>query len=228
MSQKRTPITAWSYSRLALYESCPFLHEARNILKLPEPKAEAMIRGIKIHNEAAKYLSGETDRLPASCQLMENSTGWGFKDLKSFHPIVEQQWAFKKNWGKVSWFDKKTWLRVTLDAAVLYTDGWAEAVDHKTGKRRDDDYMDQMGLFAGALIKKFPLEVHKGVTVRLWYLDSGEEFVEDIPKKEALAIVDDLSQRAEVMMHATRFPPKPSWKCGWCHHRRENGGICKY
>lgn len=235
-NKKPTPITAWSYSRLSCYEECPAKHNYRNIMKLDEPKGDAMFRGIKIHNEAAKFLDGSTARVPESCINFKSE----FAELKSFNPIVEQQWAFTKNMRPTSWFAKDCWLRATLDAGLVYRDGWADVIDLKTGKKYDG-YEDQLNLFAATMIHMNPTEVTVGVTVRLWYLDlddhSEAEVVRDITVDEAMDAFEDLTERAETMMAAERFPPRPGWYCGgvrkdgttWgCHFRKSNGGPCAY
>ncbi len=230
---KENKIVAWSYSRLSCYESCPLQFKYRNIDKLPEPKAAPMIRGIKIHNQAAKYLSGETKIFPPSCENFREL----FNDLLELTPIVEQKWAFDKNWKSVRYFHPTVKLRVTLDVGLNYKDGTAEVIDHKTGKFYPDntDYKDQGVLFGGAMIKKFP-EIHH-VTTRLWFLDSGDEVIEEYGREEILELLADLEERAEIMLNATYFPPKPSWKCGgvtkegkvWgCHWRASNNGPCKF
>lgn len=223
----KNPIKAWSWSRLALFEQCPALHKYRNIDKLPEPKAPAMMRGIKIHNEAAAFLSGETMLLPESCINFADQ----FRELRAFNPIVEQKWAFTKKMRPTGWMSKDCWLRATLDIGLVYSDGTGEAIDLKTGKKYDD-YDDQLDLFAATLIKMHPTEITKSVTVRLWFLDieddTQNEVVREISKAEALEKFDDLVRRAEVMMTTNRFPPSPSWKCRFCHFRRDNGGPCEF
>lgn len=215
-------LTAWSYSRLALFEECPRLYSYRNIEKRKEPKADAMFRGIKIHNEAAAFLSGKTDSLPESCvQFAEQ-----FHELKAMSPIVEQQWAFTKEWNNTKWFAKNVWFRATLDVLLQYSDDTADIIDHKTGKRYDDDYRKQMGLFAGAALIKYPNIRH--FTTRLWYLDSGDEVIEEFTRVEALIIFEEIEADAKVMLNTTRFPPRPSWKCQFCHFRKNNGGPCEY
>lgn len=229
---KENPITAWSYSRLKGYEECPRQFQYRNIRKLKEPKGDAMFRGIKIHNEAANFLEGKVDRVPISClnfmaELVE---------LKAFHPIVEQKWAFNKNMKPTGWMSKDCWLRATLDIGLIYGDGTGEAIDLKTGKKYDD-YDDQLDLFAYTMFKMHPTKITKSVTVRLWYLDVNEEVTREISKEQAFDRFEGLKERAEVMMSAKRFPPNPSWKCGgarkdgttWgCHWRASNGGPCEY
>lgn len=216
-------VKAWSFSRLSLWEKCPKLFKFRVIDKRPEPKAPAMHRGIKIHNEAAKFLSRKTKVFPPSCINFEDQ----FRELLDLNPIVEQRWAFTSSWQSVGWFHKRVHLRVVLDVGLLYGDGHAEVIDHKTGKRYDDDYIDQLGLFAGATMMMFPKEVET-VTARLWYLDSGEEIIEEFSKTRAMAVLADLEKRAYKMMSAQNFPPRPNWSCKWCHFRQSNGGPCQY
>lgn len=231
MPRKAKEITAWSYSRLADYEQCPLKYEARNILKLDEPKGDAMFRGITIHNEAAKFLAGETEKFPLSCAAFRDE----FYELRDHHPIVEQKWAFTNRWKPTGYFAKNTYLRATLDAAVVYTDRTADVIDHKTGKLWIDrktnvldlgPYEDQMGLFAAATIIMHPELTH--VTSRLWYLDADEEVILEFPKAKAFDILNDLNERAQIMMNAKRFPPRPNPFCNWCHFRKSNGGHCKF
>lgn len=231
---KENGIIAWSYSRLSCYEQCPRLFKYRNIDKKKEPKAYPMLRGIKIHNEAGKFLASETDIFPESCLKFKEQ----FYELLELNPIVEQRWAFTAGWKSVGYFDKKTWLRVTLDVGLDYKDGHVEVIDHKTGKFHEDNpsYDDQGVLFAAALIKKAHGRVNK-VTCRLWFLDSGDELVMDYTRDEVDEKMAALVERAETMLSATRFPPKPGWYCGgvkkdgtvWgCHFRKSNGGCCEF
>lgn len=215
-------ITAWSYSALSGYESCPRQFKYRRIDKLPEPTSPALAKGRKVHDEAAKFLDGSTDVFPTSCVTFRDQ----FYELRDMNPIVELQWAFTKKWRPTGWFAKDAYCRVILDAGKVYSDGTADVIDHKTGKRYDDDYMDQLGLFAAATIKMHP-EVYN-VTTRLWYLDTADEVIEEFTKDQAMEILEDLEGRAARMMTDKRFPPKPSWKCRFCHFRNDNGGPCEF
>lgn len=214
--------TAWSYSALSLYESCPRRHMYAKVEKIKEPMNEHLIRGNKVHNEAAKFLSGEVNQFPTSCAAFRDE----FYELRDMHPIVEQKWAFNDRWIPTGYFAKDVRVRVILDVGLNYEDGTAEVIDHKTGKRYDDDYMDQLGLFAGAVMKMFRDVKH--VTTRLWYMDANEEVVEEIGYDQAMATLADLEERAEVMLSDRVFPPRPSWKCKGCHFSKRNGGPCEF
>lgn len=230
---KKNGIVAWSYSRLDCYNSCPRQFEYRHVLKLQEPKAAPMMRGIVIHNEAAAFLDCSVDEVPDSCEKFEDQF-WELRDLK---PIVEQKWAFTKGWRSTNYFNKKVRVRVTLDVLVNYGDGTADMIDHKTGKYYpgNESYLDQQTLFAAAVMKKFS-DIHK-VTARLWFLDTGDEEITELTRDEAFEDLAVLQDKADIMMKATRFPPTPSWKCGgvrkdgttWgCHWRKSNGGPCEF
>lgn len=225
MPKKINTIKAWSYSALALFESCPRQFRYRKIDKLPEEKAPAMVRGIKIHNEIAEYLEGSVDKLPASGALFKKQMA----ELRDMNPIVEQQWAFSKSYRSRSWFDKTVRLRIIADAALEYSDNTGDIIDHKTGKYRPDDhgvYDEQMDLTAAGMFKRNPLLTD--ITVRLWFLDEGVEVCREISKSQAMERLEDLEERAEVMMTTERFPPSPSWKCRFCAWSADQGGQCEF
>lgn len=222
VEKKIKPLKAWSYSALSGFESCGFQHYCRKLLKLDEPKAPAMYRGIKIHNEAAAFLDRTEKMFPSSCNGFIDQ----FYELRDMNPIVEQKWAFTKKWRPTGWMSKDVKCRVIMDAGLIYSDDTADVIDHKTGKRYDDDYTDQLGLFSAALIKLHPYV--KSVTARLWYLDSGDEVTMEFSKAHAMDVLGDLEERAEVMMSDTNYVPRPSWKCKFCHFRKDNGGPCKF
>lgn len=223
--RKINTVNAWSHSALSLFESCPRQFKYRKIDKLYEVKAPAMMRGIKIHNEIASFLEGKLDEVPDSGKLFEEQM-W---ELREMHPIVEQQWAFTKGYKSVAWFGKNVRLRIVIDAALEYSDNTGEVIDHKTGKYREGDhatYDEQMDLFAAGMFKRNPSLT--AVTTRLWFLDQGEEVIREVSKDQALNKLDELEDRAEVMMTTERFPPSPSWKCRFCAWSADQGGQCEF
>lgn len=216
------PITAWSFSRLTLYEECPAKFKYRHIDKLPEPQAAPLLRGQEIHKKAELFLKGE--EMVVDPQLMR--FGAMLTELRQYKPMVEQQWAFTRSWKPTGWFAKNCWLRVIPDAAVLYEDdGALLVIDHKTGKKWGDN-ADQMELFALAGFSMFPMVYE--VETRLWYIDQGEEDVEVFEKKGLAEAREEWEDRVEPMFNDTTFLPRPNNKCKWCHFRRSNGGPCKY
>ena len=219
-------VAAWSFSRYETYQQCPLKFKLRNIDKMEEPKSEAQERGIKKHEDAARFLQGAVKAFPPG--LVANPAMIGmFEDLRGLQPIVEQQWGFRADWSPTGWFGKDTWFRATLDAAVVYEDGTADAVDHKTGKRYGKN-AEQMELFALSVMCRYP-QVRK-VTTRLWYLDEkrDNEVIEEYSAEHKEALKRDWERKAAPMFNDTTFAPRPNDKCGWCHFSRNNGGPCKY
>ncbi len=218
------PLTAWSYSALSGYETCPRQHMYRKLMKLDEPKSPALWNGIKVHKEAANFLDRTVDAIPASCH--------GFYDqmheLRGMNPIVEENWGFDKNWKPTGWMAKNVKCRVSIDAFKIYSDDSADVIDHKTGRyyADNDKYENQLGLYAGAAIKLHPYI--KSVTGRLWYLDSGDEVIFEFSRDHALDILEDTEERAEAMMLDLTCAPRPNMFCKWCHFRKDNGGPCEF
>jgi len=217
-------ITAWSYSALSGYETCPAQHKYRKLLRLNEPKSDALFRGIKIHNEAAHFLDGSVERFPTNCISFRDQ----FYELRDMNPIVEEKWGFNKRWKPTGWMSKDVKCRVSLDVLKLYSDDTADVIDHKTGKYwpDNDKYEEQLGLYAATTIKLHPYI--KSATARLWYLDTGDEVIFEFTKDHAMDILGDLEERAEVMMADTTCVPRPNMFCKWCHFRKDNGGPCEF
>lgn len=216
------PITAWSFSRLELYEQCPAKFKYRHIDKLPEPAHPAMARGAEIHKEAESYLKRDT-LLPAPTLM---SFGAMFAELREHSPMVEQQWAFTEKWKPTGWFAKDCWVRVIPDAAVLYEDDEAALViDFKTGKKHGEN-ADQMELFALAAFSMFPMV--KEVETRLWYLDAGEEVTETYANEGLAEAKQEWADRVAPLFNDEEFLPRPNFKCKWCAYSRAEGGPCKW
>lgn len=240
---KRTQLTAWSNSRFSSYNQCPLKVKLSALDKIQEPKSPAMERGNTIHKLAEDYLKGTLKRLPPELKLQAPE----FKRLRAkirkdpASCIVEDNWAFTKDWGPSQWNDwNNCWLRVKLDLAerngnrVLVTD-W------KTGKYRPDnreDYIVQLELYAlGALLVFGKTVPDLEVQTRLVYLDVPVIYPEP-PEMKIYTLADleplkkEWNKRVKPMMADKTFAPKPNKWCYSCHYRADNkaagGGQCKF
>lgn len=217
-------VTAWSFSRLQCYEECPAKFKYRFIDKVPEEKSPQMQRGIDIHKDAENFLKGE-ELLPAPTL---QRFGALFQELREAKPLVEEQWALDADWKPTGWFakgKKAAYVRVILDAGVIYDDRTALVIDFKTGKPWGDN-TDQMELFANVTFCRHP-DIQE-VETRLWYLDTGDEKVATFKRKGLSARIDAWEDRVEPMFTDTTFRPKPSKKCNWCAFSKDQGGPCQY
>lgn len=235
-------ITAWSFSRLSVYEQCPAKAKYQIIDKLPTSQNDAMARGNNIHKMCEKYVKGQLDALPEELQLFDEE----FDQLYNmFHyqqngvtVRPEEKWAFTKTWVPTDYFGVNTFLRVVVDCAILNEkEGRLTIIDYKTGKIRDG-YDDQLNLYAAAGFAMFPGV--STISTELWYLDQGEikgggEEVDDDGKPIGLyerdshdSLVKAWDKRIKSMIVDKRFAPKPSNLCRWCDFSKANGGPCEY
>ena len=134
-------IPAWSWSRLEVYESCPYRAYLQYVEKVPqnplvppEGKDEHPLpRGIRVHTAAEDYVTRDIlliDELGAfEEQFVEQ------REQYRENPdacIVEAEWAITQNWKPTGWRGKDTWGRMKLDWG--YIDGTTMTiVDYKTG-----------------------------------------------------------------------------------------------
>jgi len=255
--------TSWSNTRWNDYAQCPARAHWKHIDKLPEPKSAPMARGIEMARIEEAYFKGELKTLPVWRRFGKVESPKGIfvqwegnlkqaerdglaihKDLvplfqkvkKCKDLIVEDTWAFRKDWSVTSWDDwTGCWLRVKVDICWGCDSGVKilHIVDNKTGKYNEydiDKYMEQLRLYAAAGAARFPhiLEFH----VRLWFTDLGLLYPTEGPlmikRAEALKLQKKFTKQVIPMFMDTRFDPKPNHGCQWCAYRNEIGGPCKY
>lgn len=219
-------ITAWSYSRYADYQQCPFRFKLKYIDKRPDPGSVHMQRGNDIHKLAEDYVTGKLKTLPKELKNFDKE----FKQLRSIKPEVEQQWGFRQDWshtGRPGWFGDDVWFRAKADVAIVYDDNTGEVIDHKTGRKYDTNE-DQVELFSLAMFRRYPHLTD--ITTRLWYLDqtTDNEVIREYTLKDAALIQKDWTKRVVPMFVDKKFAPKPNDKCKWCVFRKANGGPCQF
>jgi hypothetical protein len=139
--------------------------------------------------------------------------------------LVEQQWGFTKQWTPTGWFGNDTWFRAVLDVALLYEDMSGEAVDHKTGKRYEDND-DQMEVFGAAFLCKYPPATE--VQTRLVYVESGDEVTRVYKRADVPSILAKWNRKVEPMFNDITWAPKPNKRCRYCMFNRDNGGQCRF
>lgn len=220
-------MTAWSFSRWADYERCPLLAKYKHVEKRKEPDNKYTTRGSSIHKLAEDYVAGKIRLIPPELMNFEDE----FKKLKALKkpkPELECAWAFDINWNPVSWFEQTAWCRVKLDVTAILG-GRRYVIDHKTG-RFSPSHEDQLGLYA---LGSFLMLPEDSIEVQDWYLDKPKDDEDkilgaDFKRADLPALKKDWAKRTKVMLSDTKFSPKPSDKCRFCHFRKDNGGPCKF
>lgn len=250
-------LTSWSFSRYSDYQTCPLKAKLKHLDKLKEPSSAPMERGAAIAKLCEAYVKGHDEQgNKVSTKLPEELKGFApeFRLLRKRYAkaaqkevIVEDTWAFRKDWTKTTWDDwNGCWLRVKLDVATFEDGGETILVtDWKTGKYRPEEvekYAEQLELYALAGLILHPHV--KTVKARLGFLDhdvfhpAAEDTKErdrftftqaDVPRLKA-----EWLRRVLPMMSDTVFAPRPNRWCSFCHFRKSNtlarGGpeLCQY
>lgn len=237
------PITAVSYSRLAVFETCPYQAKLKFADKVPEPPEPPdtetpLSRGSRIHKDAENYVLGlgtltpELSKFEADLYALHQRF---IEDPKSVE--VEQMWCFDLGWTPVDQFDwDNIWLRVKQDAVVHLAEDAVLCVDHKTGRKDGNEvkHLDQLRLAALAATFKYPqAEVFY---VENWYIDQDQMTHFEYTRQEVMGMLPDYNARLLAVTEAVEFPPKPSKvNCRYCPYRsgkidkhRQGTGDCSF
>lgn len=240
MTRQYPAPAAWSSSALSLHTQCPLKFRFSKIDKIPEPQSPALARGIEIHKMCEDYVKGLIDTCPPAIHQFEKELNW-LQDMRVNYPkcvVVEQEWAFRRDWSMTTWFAKDVWLRAKLD--VVYLDPYKDEghiIDWKTGKMSEyklAEYLEQLELYALVTLLKYP-ELEK-VTPSLGFIDHGIKFPDHPRPYFTRADIEGLKlkweEKVRRMMSDTIYPAKPNKLCGWCHYRTSNkangGGQCDF
>jgi len=230
-------ITAWSYSRWACYQECPRKAMFKFIDKLPEPGSTAMDRGSAMHALTEELITGKISGKPEDAAKAE-----AFRDefkrvvlpnikkdatvAKKGKPVAECEWAFTTQWTPTSWFGRDAWCRIKTDL-VFTAKKELTIVDHKTGKRREEQHQGQLSLYALGGFIMYPAVDR--INTAIWYLDAGApNLTSGYDRDELPDIKNAWLDKTRPMLTDTVYAPRPGNYCRWCHFRKANGGPCEY
>lgn len=220
-------IDAWSWSRFERWEVCPAQFKYKFVEKRKEEPGPAMERGDRIHKGTAAYIEGKADAPPAEVKLP-----FQLKLLAecraSDDKVVEQQWAFDRQWHTTGWFQKganAAWLRTTVDFATAYEDMVVEVIDWKTGKMYGHN-ADQVELFALGTMRYFRPATK--IITRLVYFDAGTELVDEFEAKDQDKLIAKWEGKVRPMFEDNTFMPRPGNHCYRCSFSRSKGGPCRF
>jgi CRISPR/Cas system-associated exonuclease Cas4 (RecB family) len=245
--RKQLKFTSWSWSRYYDYKLCPLKAKLNHLDKIREPKNDAMARGGVIHDTIRDYIRG-VQKSVKECGFSTGVMGWlndakkAYK-RKTLQPVIEEDWAFTKDWTQTQWND---WvncvLRVKLDAGLFEENGEVMVIiDWKSGKFRPeevDQYVEQLELQALAALVLYP-QVRE-VRPQLRYVDFGLTYPAPGEGKELAFTQADVpklkklwDKRTKPMLSDTRFAPRPNDKCRWCFYGQSGKikggpGLCKF
>lgn len=225
---------SWSYSRYTDYARCPAYANYKHNLKLPEPKSDAMARGIEIAKIEEDFFGGKVKLPKLKTVVHPNVVGDLANAKKQKTLFFEQNWGFDLKWKETDYFDwTNCALRIKVDFGWQDLDtGIVHLRDNKTGKYNDYDvekYLLQLDLYRAGAAARFPNA--KGFTSQLIYTDLGIRYPQEplvVSMAEALKAQKQWDKRVKPLLNDKLFPPKPNKGCGWCAFSKSKGGPCKY
>jgi len=201
--------SAWSYSRLNSYETCPkkFWHTAieKNV---KEPESEAMRYGTEVH-KALELRIGKGKKLPMHLTHLEKFA------VKLADPsreiLTEQKLAITDEFEPTGFFDKDVWCRAILDLSLISGDT-AILIDHKTGRISDD--FTQMKL-AAAMFKLFRPEI-KNITIVFWWIKEKTFTQQVLTEEDINDLWNELLPRVSAYNEAFKRDEFPARSNGLC------------
>ena len=217
--------SAWSYSRLKLWEQCPLQAKLQHLDKLGGPPGPPLLRGTEIHALAEAYVKApKAPKVlpPALLKFAED-----FKTLrKARNRQTELEVALTSTWSPTTWFGADAWLRAKIDCIAVSRDGTeARIIDYKTGKVRPDD-VAQLGLYA--ILAYILTPGLERVEAELWYLDHGEPINRAYVPGDIPNLKRAWEARVKPMFADQTFAPTQNWGCKWCTFKQGEGGQCKF
>lgn len=206
-------MTAWSYSSLTAFETCPRRYKLTKVTKeITEPQTEATLHGNAVHKAIEESITkgkAMPDKYKQHRPLVD--TVLAAPGVKH----AEMKFALTKDLTPTTFFGKDVWLRGVFDLVVDKIDN-AVIVDWKTGKPKPDS--DQLKLFAAAAFSLMPRL--KTVRTGFAWLAHNRLDSETFEKDEAPAIWGEFKprvQRIQIAVQTDGFPPQPSGLCkNWC------------
>lgn len=203
--------TAWSYSRLNNFETCPkkfwHLFVKKDVF---EPEGEAISYGKQVH-KALELRVAKKKPLPLNLRYLEKYANK--LASASGEKLTEQQLAIDNNFEPCDWFSKQAWCRAIIDLTVV-SPPHAVVVDYKTGRISDD--FTQLRL-AGALLMLHMPELQTVDLAYLWTKDkkltkADEPLKRDDIKNVVLELMPRI-KRYEKAHRTESFPARPGYLC---------------
>lgn len=205
-------LTAFSYSRLTSYETCPKKYHAISVAKsVKEPESEHTTFGTEVHLAFANYFKKGTP-LPLHMKQYEKY----LKAIKAYPGtfITEQKLAINTKYEPTGWFDDDVYCRIISDLTILHG-GVGIMWDWKTGKPASD--FTQLRLAAAVMFLLVP-ELKRIVMAYFWTKNKSIT-KETMTREEMPEVWATLLPRIQRYMDAhvsQDFPAKASYLCKYC------------
>jgi CRISPR/Cas system-associated exonuclease Cas4 (RecB family) len=218
---------SWSFSRLMVYEQCPYRFKLQFIDRVPDEQPKtAADRGTAIHQEAEDYVTGKGEFTGNLRHFKPD-----FLALKTHYDAgrvtVEEEWAFDRDWKVAEW--RTGWLRLKCDAVLHLNKQHVAVIDHKTGKRFGNEIKHARQLQLYALTSLLRYEAVDQVTCELWYLDQNELSSFVMHRKQLGKYLKMFDREGRAVTEAKTYPPRPNIEsCKYCPYHADRQGNCEH
>lgn len=223
---------SYSFSRLDIYNKCPWAYKLVYLDKIPRQTSEALVIGQTMHKLIADYL------VRLICQNQQTDWEWaekvtpfnGFEDIAYMWPrfynnfvmptnvkdqVVERQLAFNRQWQPVDWFAADAWFRMVMDWCFLQDD-LAVVVDWKTNRILPETVEKdlQLQIYGWGVRHLFPQS--EEVLLRLHFLRYGAEREIILTPDDLKGVPEAVQERIATIEADQHYDPKPGSFCSWC------------
>jgi hypothetical protein len=204
-------MSAWTYSSLEKYLTCPRQYFHLRVLKdVKDLPSEQTIWGEKVHEAFELAVKLDTS-LPKEMQGWESFLN-KIKAIKG-DKFTEIKLAVNKHFAPCDW--DNAWSRGIVDLLVV-SGNTAIVADYKTGKRK---LSDQLSLYAAYVFAHYP-EVQTVHTAFVWLKD--KKIDRDVLTRSDISKIwlqfIPTTLKIEHSQESNKWPAKPSGLCKqWCH-----------
>jgi len=223
----------YSFSRLDLYERCPWAYKTVYLDRIPRAKNEALETGQLLHGLVADYLNrliatGQpTDWDWARSATPKEALADAMEMWKRFYgtfalpesleyPGVENRLAFNANWQPCDFFSEEVFFRMVIDFHFRQ-DSLGVIVDWKTNRAVPQTVVKDLQLrtYGWGLKQALYPEVQE-VLLRLHFLRYGKEREIILESQDLAGVPDELEARISVIESDKDYDPTPGSFCGLC------------
>jgi len=223
----------YSFSRLDLYERCPWAYKTVYLDRIPRAKNEARETGQLLHGLVADYLNrliamGQpTDwdwaRGATPKEALSDSIEMWNRFYETFalpegleSPGVENRLAFDASWQPCEFFSEEAYFRMVIDFHFRQ-DSLGVIVDWKTNREVPQTVAKDLQLrtYGWGLKQTLYPEIQE-VLLRLHFLRYGKEREVMLESHDLAEVPDKLAARISTIEADNNYDPTPGSFCGLC------------
>lgn len=220
----------YSYSRLDLYDRCPWAYKLTHLDQIPREENPPQKLGKELHQKIEAYLSRLISRKyptdwtwaaqqPASAEaqeVWERFYGRFTLPAAMEAPGVERKLAFTRTWEPCDFLAPEAFFRLVVDFHYRQN-SLAVITDWKSGWVLPDSVEDslQLRIYGWAICKAVYQDIQE-VLLRLHFLRFGRDLEVLLTPADLQSVPQEIEARIAVIEADQTFAPRPGSFCDWC------------